>query len=89
MSKINCDPTGELEKLKSLGINDGNTYWWYNIRCEACRTTESVAGPKRENTSFHEFADLLRRSPVYNSHFRYCNNCKKMTRTILIAYEGE
>ena len=64
-------------------------FWFYDLKCQNCKNIDSFPGPRREDTTWAEFVDMLRRSPEYNLHFRYCKECKKVTRTSLIAYEAE
>ena len=63
---------------------------WYEMRCQNCKVVESFPGPKKEDTTWREFAELLKRSPEYGqNHFKYCESCKKMSRFILVAYDAE
>jgi hypothetical protein len=64
-------------------------HYWYELRCEVCKTIESAPGPKRHSTTWHEFALMLKKSNSYDYQYRYCPVCKRYTRQILVSFDAE
>ena len=66
-----------------------NEFYWYEMRCEACKTIDSVPGPKKHSTTWQEFSLLLKKSNSFDYQYKYCPVCKKYTRQILVSFDAE
>jgi hypothetical protein len=70
-------------------IEVGNEFYWYHLRCEVCKNTTIHPGPRRDSMDWQGFVFLLKKSPEAGHHFKFCGECNKMTRTVLIAFDAE
>ena len=64
-------------------------FYWYEMRCEVCKTIDSVPGPKKHSTTWQEFSLLLKKSNSFDYQYKYCPACKKYTRQILVSFDAE
>lgn len=64
-------------------------HYWYELRCEVCKTIDSVPGPKKHSTTWHEFVLMLKKANNYDYQYKYCPVCKKYTRQILVSFDAE
>jgi hypothetical protein len=62
-------------------------HWFYYVRCEKCKAVEMVAGPRRSDTPWKSFSDILLRSSEARPQFRYCKECDMLTYSTLIGFE--
>lgn len=64
-------------------------FYVYYLKCDLCKNVDLIPGPRRDSMTWTDFVMLLKKSPEARNHFKYCDTCKKMTHTILIAFDAE
>ncbi len=63
-------------------------HWYYYLRCEKCKGIQMNVGPKKSDTTWKEFGDILLRSSEARSQFRFCESCNMYTLSILIGFDS-
>jgi len=75
--------------IGETSVGRGDDFYFYYLKCNLCNSVEMFPGPRKDAVSWSEFAMLLKRSPEGFNHYRHCETCRKMTQSILIAFDSE
>ena len=61
-------------------------YYVYSTKCECCNHIQPYCGSGKKH-GWQKFYATLKMMMIWDFDFRWCDVCKKLTRTVLISFD--